>query len=197
MTKKKILIVDDEKALRIILMHNLKINNYECYEAINAEEALEILKNNSDDIFLVITDLIMPKMNGLELIKIAKKLYPSIEMILLTGLGSDKAAVEAFQFGASGYMSKPIDLEELLFIVKKSEEIYCLKSQNINYMKELQEKKEFENEKDLYQTMCFELRKEQMQNEKKISKLYEFIKNNISESQIPEEIKSIGIQKDF
>src|SRR5437867_4892631 len=106
----QILVVDDEPLIRESLYEILRIEGFHAFMAPSGEEALKCVKNQKIDIIL--TDLKLPKMNGLELLTEAKRLQPEIEVILITGFGSIETAVTAMKKGAYDYITKPInDLE--------------------------------------------------------------------------------------
>ncbi|MBA7657446.1 Regulatory protein AtoC [subsurface metagenome] len=118
MEKKNILIVDDEENMCRILSELLTRAGYSTYDTGNAKEALKIFKNN--EISLVITDLIMPGINGLQLLSMLKETDPALPVILITAYGTVDTAVEAMKKGAYDYILKPFDNEEILFVVKKT-----------------------------------------------------------------------------
>ena len=114
---KKILIVDDEEGVR----ESLKLILGEQYDLILTEDgtqALDCLKN-APDIGLVLMDIKMPKMNGLEVLAEMKKEYPKLNVILITGYKSVETAAEAVKLGACGYIVKPFKSDEILKAVKK------------------------------------------------------------------------------
>lgn len=114
---KKILIVDDEEGVR----ESLKLILGEQYDLILTEDgtqALDCLKN-APDIGLVLMDIKMPKMNGLEVLAEMKKEYPKLSVILITGYKSVETAAEAVKLGACGYIVKPFKSDEILKAVRK------------------------------------------------------------------------------
>jgi DNA-binding NtrC family response regulator len=114
---KKILIADDEEGVR----ESLKLILGEQYDLILTEDgtqALDCLKN-APDIGLVLMDIKMPKMNGLEVLAEMKKEYPKLNVILITGYKSVETAAEAVKLGACGYIVKPFKSDEILKAVKK------------------------------------------------------------------------------
>ena len=115
---KKILIVDDEKKLRHILQIILEQKGYETEEAENGEEALRLLK--SKNYSMVITDIKMPVMDGITLLREIKKIDPDYPVIVLTAFGSIESAVEAVREGALDYITKPFEEEKLLITIKRS-----------------------------------------------------------------------------
>lgn len=121
---RKILVVDDEESIRITLSEFLKRDGYNVSQADNALLALSLISQNEFD--CIITDIIMPKMTGIELLKEirSKDLYSRI--IIMTGEPTVDTAIQAVQMGANDYLSKPIRKDELLTVVKKNIEIKLL-----------------------------------------------------------------------
>ena len=115
--KGKILIVDDEQAIRESLMMVLQDEGYSCEGVSNALQALEVVETKGFD--LIITDLMMPRMKGSELIRKVKKNYPEQHIIILTSYSHADEAAAALQAGADDYMLKPVDFDMLLERVKK------------------------------------------------------------------------------
>lgn len=111
-----ILIVEDDKNLRKLIVTCLKKNNYNTYEATNGEEALEVLDKNFTD--LVITDIMMPKMDGFELVKELRESKYNVPILLITAKGGIEDKKCGFTLGADDYMVKPIDIEELALRVQ-------------------------------------------------------------------------------
>jgi DNA-binding NtrC family response regulator len=112
-----ILIVDDESEMRSALSHALTRSGFKVESAVNGTDALVKLKK--DPFSLVITDLKMPEMSGMELIGALKKLKVGIEVVVITAFGSIHNAVEAMQAGAADYLLKPFSFETLVATVKK------------------------------------------------------------------------------
>ncbi len=118
MLNKKILIVDDElgvrESLKLILgdQHNLILTE-------DGLQALDCIKN-APDISLVLMDIKMPKINGLEVLEKMKELRPSLKIIMITGYKSVETVEEAVRLGACGYIVKPFKAEEVLKAVKSS-----------------------------------------------------------------------------
>jgi len=115
---KKILIVDDEPNMLLVLEAMLKREKYEVATASEGLEALELLKN--DDVAVVITDLKMPKLDGLGLLSEIEKNYPSIPVIVITAHGTIATAVEALKKGAFDYITKPFDQDDLKNVISKA-----------------------------------------------------------------------------
>jgi len=117
MMKKSILLVDDEESILLGTGKLLEGLNYEVATAQSGEEAIEKLKSVIYD--LVITDMIMEDMTGIDVLKVAKEIDPHVMVIVLTGHGSLETAVEALRFKADDYILKPCERSELEFRVKK------------------------------------------------------------------------------
>lgn len=115
--KKKILLVDDEETLRWALQNTLLDDGYDVEETNDSIEALELAKKRKYD--LVISDLTMPFMNGVQLIAEIKKANPSIRAIIMTGYGSTEAVIEAMHTGVSDFITKPFKLEHMKKVIRK------------------------------------------------------------------------------
>jgi two-component system response regulator PilR (NtrC family) len=124
-TKPSILLVDDEPNIIEILEIVLHDEGLEVFKAASAREALELLRKTAVDI--VISDIRMPDMSGVELLKEAKKIVPESVFILITAYASTETAIDALQHGAYDYLTKPFKMEELLNIVRHSLEKKSLK----------------------------------------------------------------------
>lgn len=116
--KKQILVVDDEANLRRVLTAQLSRDGYEVHTAPDGEAGLAVLREHHID--LVITDLRMPKMDGLELLRQALRSDPQLPVVILTAHGTVDNAVEALKTGAFDYITKPFDQAEVRTIVKKA-----------------------------------------------------------------------------
>lgn len=116
--KKQILVVDDEANLRRVLTAQLSRDGYEVHTAPDGEAGLAVLREHHID--LVITDLRMPKMDGLELLRQALRGDPQLPVVILTAHGTVDNAVEALKTGAFDYITKPFDQAEVRTIVKKA-----------------------------------------------------------------------------
>lgn len=111
LNKENILIVDDNFDMLELLQRNLKAQNFHTYRASSVIEAIDILKNSTID--LLITDLQMPGINGMELIKYVEEHFPKIQKLVITGFPSVDSAVDAVKSGALDYLVKPFTSEEL------------------------------------------------------------------------------------
>jgi DNA-binding response OmpR family regulator len=118
MITNKILVVDDEKTVCDSIKKILSRKGYSVDNTLNADEAVDKIKNNSYD--LVITDLMMPKISGMELLQIVKEHYPELEVVVVTGYASIDTAVEATKLGAADYLPKPFTPAELTEITRKA-----------------------------------------------------------------------------
>ena len=116
----KILILDDEEALRTIIAHRLRRKGYEILEAGTAEEGLSTLKDTLLD--GVLLDLKLPDGDGLTLLPKIKQLQPDIQVVMLTGHGTIESAIEAMKLGAYDYLTKPCNLSELEITLQKAME---------------------------------------------------------------------------
>jgi two-component system, NtrC family, response regulator AtoC len=116
--KKQILVVDDEANLRRVLSAQLGRDGYEVHTAEDGEAALAFLKEHHID--LVITDLRMPKVDGMDLLRAALRDDPSRPVVMLTAHGTVDNAVEALKTGAFDYITKPFDQNEVRVVVKKA-----------------------------------------------------------------------------
>ena len=125
---KNILLVDDHKPFRDSLAKILEGEGLRVFPANDGEEALDILRNEL--IHLVLTDLKMPKMDGVELLKVAKTIRPEVEVILITGYGTVDTAVTAMKDGAFDYIQKPFKPREILKLVRKAIEKQSLVLEN-------------------------------------------------------------------
>jgi len=113
-----VLIVDDEELVRNLLVEALGMEGYQVDTALNGLEALDRLGDQSYD--AIITDLAMPKMNGLELIRETNESYPDIPKIIITGAGTLENAIEAVRLGAYDYVKKPLNLGELSLLLNRA-----------------------------------------------------------------------------
>lgn len=122
----KILIVEDNDNLGKMIDIYLRQNNFETYLAKNGLEALDILEKNVID--LIVCDIMMPKMNGFELIKELRCIYVDLPIIIVTAKESKEDKIVGFKLGTDDYMTKPIDLEELLMRIKALLRRYSIKN---------------------------------------------------------------------
>src|SRR5882672_7312746 len=115
---KQILVVDDEPNLRRVLSAQLERDGYDVHTAEDGEQALSILKEHHID--LVITDLRMPRIDGMELLRRAQKIDAELPVVMITAHGTVDNAVEALKTGAFDYITKPFDQSEVRAVVRKA-----------------------------------------------------------------------------
>ncbi len=140
----KILVVDDEAALREMLKKGLtQIGGFSVEVAQNGFEAIEKVEKDIYD--LVLTDLKMPEMDGIELLKTIKGTRPEVMVIMMTAHGSVETAVEAMKIGANDYITKPIDLNDLVLRVSKVHRENLLLKENQLLRMEVRKRFEFNN----------------------------------------------------
>ncbi|MGA1791177.1 MAG: sigma-54-dependent transcriptional regulator [bacterium] len=142
MNNRVVLVVDDEKNQREMLVGFLVKKGYQAMGCQNALEALSIIKEQPVD--LVLTDHQMPEMTGQELLTQIKRINPEILVILFTAYGTVETAVKAMQEGAYHYLTKPVDLQELTVILKKGTEYLQVREENRELRKILQERFSFD-----------------------------------------------------
>ncbi|TLS36695.1 response regulator [Pseudalkalibacillus caeni] len=115
--KKKILIVDDQYGIRILLNEIFQKEGYETYQAANGVQALSIVK--SEDPQLVILDMKIPGMDGLEILKRIKEMETKAQVIIMTAYGELDMIHEAIELGAVTHFAKPFDIDEIREAVRK------------------------------------------------------------------------------
>lgn len=125
-TNTSILIIDDEPGIRNLLSYELGLQGYRITTAANGEEGVELAKKNRFN--LVISDIKMPRMDGIQVLEAVKKIDPDTEVIMITGFGTVGTAVNAIKKGAYDFVQKPFNLDEILTIVEKALEKAELKS---------------------------------------------------------------------
>ncbi len=112
----KILIVEDNSRVSSLLKRGLESQQYQVYISEDAEDAIVLLNKITFD--LAITDIMLPKMSGIDLCKLIKQQYPDIPIIMLTALGTIDEKIEGFDAGADDYMVKPFEIRELYVRIK-------------------------------------------------------------------------------
>lgn len=123
----QILVIDDDKNIRFFIKEALEINHYTVYTASNGLEALEILNNNHID--LAIVDIMMPKMDGYEFTKELRQGNENMPILMMSAKQLAEDRKKGFLLGIDDYMTKPIDLEELLLHVKALLRRYKIESE--------------------------------------------------------------------
>ena len=117
MEKKKVLIVDDQNGIRVLLLEVFSSEGYNTFQAANGKIALEIVKRESPD--LVLLDMKIPGMDGLEILKHIKAIDASIKVIMMTAYGELDMIKEATDHGALMHFTKPFDIDEMRMEVNK------------------------------------------------------------------------------
>lgn len=114
----RLLLVDDETGYVNVLSNRLSKRGIDVSKANSGSEGIQILRNKDFDV--AVLDLKMEDMDGIEVLKIFKKMYPKLEVIMLTGHGSERAAKQGIAFGAFDYLTKPCEFDELLAKIKEA-----------------------------------------------------------------------------
>ena len=117
MDKKKVLIVDDQNGIRVLLVEVFSNEGYNTFQASNGKLALEIVRNESPD--LVLLDMKIPGMDGLDILKHIKQIDTSIKVIMMTAYGELDMIKEATDLGALTHFTKPFDIDDLRLAVNK------------------------------------------------------------------------------
>jgi two-component system, NtrC family, response regulator HydG len=138
----RVLVVDDDDSHAEAVAESLERVGYECVVATSGREGLRQIEENTFDI--VITDLIMDQVGGLEILAMAKRELPDAEVVILTGHSTVKTAVTAMQAGATTYLTKPLDINELRTVADKVSQSQRLARSNIELQKQLNERFGFE-----------------------------------------------------
>ncbi len=120
----KVLVVDDEKSIRIFLREFLRDEGHEVWVAEDAEVAFGMLA--TEDIDVVVTDIIMPRITGVSLLKAIKEKSPHVQVILMTGKPTVEIASEAVRIGPFDYLAKPFGKEQLLETVANAAKVKAL-----------------------------------------------------------------------
>lgn len=118
MSTARIVVIDDEEIVRISCSRTLKPEGYEVRLAKNGQEGLSMLAVESAD--LVLTDLKMPEIDGIDVLSVIKKEWPSTEVIIMTGYQTVETAVKSIKLGAFDYIEKPFTPDSLLAVVTKA-----------------------------------------------------------------------------
>ncbi|MGR3309238.1 MAG: sigma-54-dependent transcriptional regulator [Candidatus Brocadiales bacterium] len=138
MKKVSLLVVDDEENHAEATAESLKRSGYKCTIATRGKDGLKAIENS--DVDIVVTDLIMHDISGMEILKAAKKKCPEIEVIVITGYGTVENAVAAMQNGATTFLLKPINIEQLRTVVDNAVQKQSLFRSNIELKKQINEK---------------------------------------------------------
>jgi two-component system, NtrC family, response regulator PilR len=143
MSAARVLIVDDEKSMRDLLAMSLEKAGYDVTAADGGEAAIEAIRKESFD--GIITDLRMPKVDGMQVLRAARDLSPETAVIVVTAVASTEAAVEAMKLGAFDYLTKPFKLDEVNLILKNGLERKRLRDENLYLRRQLETQHRFEN----------------------------------------------------
>jgi two-component system response regulator HydG len=138
----RVLIVDNDGAHAETVAESLERVGYECVVATSGTDGARLIDRERFD--LVITDLMMSDINGIEILKRARQALPECEVILVTGHGTIPSAVEAMQQGAFNYLQKPLDLKQLRVVVGRASESVRLRRTNVELQQRLDERFGFE-----------------------------------------------------
>lgn len=138
MPREKILIVDDEPAIRVMLTEALNDCGYTCVTACDGAEAMEVLQQQKFD--LVVSDILMPRMDGRSLLKELKAKYPDLPVVVLSAVDDVQNAIDLLTGGAENYLLKPIQLLELSIAIERALEKGKLVRENKAYQQELEKK---------------------------------------------------------
>jgi two-component system NtrC family response regulator len=138
-----ILIVEDERKMSRLLELNLSEEGYTIQTALEAEAGLKLLRQEKVD--LVVTDLKLPGMDGLEFLQAVKRTNAAIPVIVMTAFGTVETAVEAMKAGASDYVLKPFSMEEMKLIIRKELDVGRLREENRSLREALGQRYEFRN----------------------------------------------------
>ena len=117
-TRHRVLVVDDEKPVRDLLAKTLSMNEFVVDTAADGAEAVERLRASGYD--LLITDLKMPGMDGLSVIREARRQSTQLPIVILTGYSTEASAIEAINLGVTGYLTKPFRLQRILAVAKQA-----------------------------------------------------------------------------
>src|SRR5579883_821593 len=139
--KKRILIVEDEEKLRRVVELQLMSAGFDVDKAASAEEGLRIV----DRADLVLTDLKLPNMDGLQFLSLIRRQNSQVPVVLMTAFGSVETAVEAMKAGATDFLTKPFSLDHLMQVVGKALEMRALRDENRQLKEELGRRYEFDN----------------------------------------------------
>ncbi|MCZ6602179.1 MAG: sigma-54 dependent transcriptional regulator, partial [Planctomycetota bacterium] len=138
----KVLIIDDEADHAAAMVEALERAGYDCTPAHRGADGVKLLQSDSFD--LVITDLVMNDLGGIEVLQKAKEHSPDLEVILVTGHGTIESAVQAMREGAIDYLTKPLNIEELRARVDKAIHRQALQRENVRLRRELEKRFGFE-----------------------------------------------------
>jgi DNA-binding NtrC family response regulator len=139
--KKRILVVEDEEKLRRVIELQLMTSGFDVEKAASAEEGLKVV----DRADLVLTDLKLPKMDGLEFLTLIRRQNANVPVVMMTAFGSVETAVGAMKAGATDFLLKPFSLDHLTQVVNKALEVRALRDENRKLKEELGRRYEYDN----------------------------------------------------
>ena len=134
--KNRLLLIDDEEDILRVLSMSLKMDGYEVETAHSGKLGVEFFQKNGHDI--VITDLKMPGIDGLEVLKRIKTINPDAEIIVITGHGDMDSAIESLRYGASDFINKPVRDEALRIAIERAQEKICIRDKLKAYTTDLE-----------------------------------------------------------
>ncbi|MFK3940036.1 response regulator [Alkalihalobacillus sp. NPDC078783] len=114
---KKLLVVDDQYGIRVLLNEILQKDGYAVYQAANGVQALSIVQDDHPD--LILLDMKIPGMDGLEILRRIKVTHPDIKVIMMTAYGELNLINEAIELGAVSYFSKPFDIDDVRQVIRE------------------------------------------------------------------------------
>src|ERR1041385_4877652 len=139
--KKRILVVEDEDKLRRVIELQLTSAGFDVDKAASSEDGLKVV----DRADLVLTDLKLPGMSGLEFLAVIRRQNPYVPVVMMTAFGSVETAVEAMKAGATDFLLKPFSLDHLMQVVNKAMEVRALRDENRQLKEQLGRRYEFDN----------------------------------------------------
>ena len=143
MSAARVLIVDDEKSMRDLLTITLEKAGHDVTAADGGEAAIEAIRKENFD--AIVTDLRMPRVDGMQVLRAARDLSPETAVIVITAVASTETAVEAMKLGAYDYITKPFKLDEVDLIIKNGLERKRLRDENLYLRRQLETQHRFEN----------------------------------------------------
>jgi DNA-binding NtrC family response regulator len=141
--KLKVLLVDDEKEFVESLSERLELRNLEADVVFDGEQALEAIKEGKHDVMVL--DLRMPGIDGIEVLRRVKKRNPDVQVVVLTGHGTEKDEEQAKKLGAFAYLKKPVDIDHLIEALKKEKLKVLLVDDEKEFVESLSERLELRN----------------------------------------------------
>src|SRR6201984_810111 len=141
--KPSILVVEDEVKMRRLIELELAAQGFRAQTVADAETALKLVNANQFD--LIVTDLKLPGMSGIEFLQTVKRANAAIPIIIMTAFGTVESAVEAMKIGASDYVLKPFSLAELVLVIRKELASHQLREENRNLREALGQRYKYDN----------------------------------------------------